>query len=524
MGGFTPPPLSADEGPSKGFTPPPLSAHEGPADEPGLLSRFGSGLYSTTIGPIAQFAQHPIDTVVNTFKHVSGFDDINRALTTNDPKEKAQAIISYLKGPQNKLAEGIVRPIVDSLEQGDYAGAAGKTLGNALMLGGGKALQAAPLADIGESVAAAAPDVATGLAKSAVGATGAVLPFGPLRWFAAYPFVRSGLRQMKSGIAKGREAFQNAHDATGENMPMAGETSPAPEAAAAPTEDMQLLDDIAQGQAGKKFASLDAQGQAAVRALAAKIGGQQAAPDAAPGPYVPRPPSYYGVEPTPPAAATPPQAAPTSAPTSAPMVPQPGAAVGRPSTVRPIPETQAPALTISEPPGNVLPAPGKPAGPVRPPIAGQPQPEATAPAGGVPPTEIEASDLEGLLKQSLENASAKKRTLAQTEAAMVQKQPGEPPATPRPYIEEHAGPKMTGRGFDMENINRAAKVQRFADKLGEIGVGPDDIGKIPQGWMSDTQIRAGAIPGWGNIADYLGEGVPSELSIADIKNVLKKAK
>jgi hypothetical protein len=140
----------------------------------------------------------------------------------------------------------------------------------------------------------------------------------------------------------------------------------------------------------------------------------------------------------------------------------------------------------------------------------------------VPPSEIEASDLEGLLKQSLENASAKKRTLAQTEAAMVQKQSGAPPDTPRPYIEEHAGPKMTGRGFDMENINRAAKVQRFADKLGEIGVGPDDIGKIPQGWMSDTQIRAGAIPGWGNIADYLGEGVPSELSIADIKNVLRK--
>jgi hypothetical protein len=92
---------------------------------------------------------------------------------------------------------------------------------------------------------------------------------------------------------------------------------------------------------------------------------------------------------------------------------------------------------------------------------------------------------------------------------MVQKQPGEPPATPRSYVEEHAGPKM---------------VQRFADKLREIGVGPDDIGKIPQGWMSDTQIRDGAIPGWGNIADYLGEGVPSELSIADIKNVLKKAK
>jgi hypothetical protein len=315
---------------------------------------------------------------------------------------------------------------------------------------------------------------------------------------------------------------------------------------------MQLLDDIAQGQAGKKFASLDAQGQAAVRALAAKIGGQQAAPDAAPGPYVPRPPSYYGVEPTPPAAATPPQAAPSQAPPagqSFPRLRSPAEyqAAGRPlpppttARIQPfgdIPETRAPDLDVpawAAPPEGVLPSPAASAPPLRPPVPGatigrpsaiatRPQPEAAAPAGGVPPSEIEASDLEGLLKQSLENASAKKRTLAQTEAAMVQKQSGAPPDTPRPYIEEHAGPKMTGRGFDMENINRAAKVQRFADKLGDIGVGPDDIGKIPQGWMSDTQIRAGAIPGWGNIADYLGEGVPSELSIADIKNVLKKAK
>ena len=426
--------------------------------------------------------------------------------SSKTPEQRTMAGVSLIPGGPGAV------DWYQHVKSGDIAGMGGQGLGmlSTLALGAKAPEIAEAVPDLAEAARAAAPDVATGAAKT-IGGGAVAASHLPGHWLGYYG-VRRGLRQMMSGIEKGRQAF-------------GGEAEAAPGAeAGAPTEDMQLLDDIAQGQAGKKFASLDAQGQAAVRALAAKIGGQQAAPDAAPGPYVPRPPSYYGVEPTPPAAATPPQAAPTSAPTSAPMVPQPGAAVGRPSTVRPIPETQAPALTISEPPGNVLPAPGKPAGPVRPPIAGQPQPEATAPAGGVPPTEIEASDLEGLLKQSLENASAKKRTLAQTEAAMVQKQPGEPPATPRPYIEEHAGPKMTGRGFDMENINRAAKVQRFADKLREIGVGPDDIGKIPQGWMSDTQIRAGAIPGWGNIADYLGEGVPSELSIADIKNVLKKAK
>jgi hypothetical protein len=95
-----------------------------------------------------------------------------------------------------------------------------------------------------------------------------------------YVFAYPGAKQIAVGIGKGTKAAYES---------IRGKLQAATEATeAAGAGDATLLDDIAQSQAGKKFANLDADQQAAVRSLAARVS-QAGAPAEQPAPSQPKP-------------------------------------------------------------------------------------------------------------------------------------------------------------------------------------------------------------------------------------------
>lgn len=106
--------------------------------QPSALSRFGSGLYSTTIGPMVQLVSHPVDTIESTLKTALGADqvaDVVKAVKGGDLTKAALLAAHYLGGsPAERMTQPTIDSVVDSVKKGDYAGAGGKALGTAAML------------------------------------------------------------------------------------------------------------------------------------------------------------------------------------------------------------------------------------------------------------------------------------------------------------------------------------------------------------------------------------------------------
>ena len=513
---------------------------------PGFLDSMGNyargvwdELKSTGAG-LAQAAQHPLDTL----KGMGSAQDALRQKAADAAKQgdyvsAARHAIDYILP--------IVGPALDSMGDEAQAGQVAHALGRATTLGlmtAGPAALGSPggieaATKIGNVVSAAAkagvPKIAGGGAMIAGGEALAAVP--GMEWPARIGMGYPGARMIAGGLKEGFQAGRAAATAPSEIENIAAGMARASAA------EVENLDKISMQTVGKPFAEATELQQNAFRA-ALEHESSGPAPKAttiepsgqAATPYTPQP---AGPRMMPEDRLEQELAARRPAPTTVPT--GPGVQAGPPPAP---PQT---TQITTEPVTGTLPPPGVSAGPLRPPgFTASPVAPAPAPTGGAtlppapPPVETPTQgpiaptasqappegDFEALLRQSVENAkAAKTRSLAQTEAAMVQKQPLTPPASPRPYVEEGTStPKMVGRGFDIENINRANKVDRFAKALSDIGLGPSDVKRIPEGWMSDTQIRAGAVPGWGNIADFLGEKPPSDLTVGDIMQALKKGK
>lgn len=313
------------------------------------------------------------------------------------------------KSTANALAEGatptqsvieslpMIGPVAADIRKKNYASAAGTVAGTAALGGvlGGVEQNPSVVSDLGEAVRAGAPDVAAGAAKTAIG--GGIVASRMPGSFMGYLPARNGLRQIASGLKKGKEAFQAAHDATGENVPMAGETAPPSFGEAAPANpDAELLDGIAQGMGKTKFKNLSEADKKTVLDLAQKL---KAQPESAPAQAVtPRPASHYGVQETQPEAAPLATPAPTAGlpPRGAFMTPaqqmaaqmaartQAGGSVANVGRAN-VPEaTVAPEIndTYTMPATGVLPAPAQGTA-IRPPLAAPAQPQAQAAAAGV---------------------------------------------------------------------------------------------------------------------------------------------
>jgi hypothetical protein len=115
----------------------PSAAPKAP-EQPSALSRFGSGLYSSTIGPMVQLVTHPIDTIESTLKTALGTDqvaDVVKAVKGGDLSKAALLAAHYIsQSPADRMAAPTIDSVVDSVKKGDYAGAGGKALGTVAML------------------------------------------------------------------------------------------------------------------------------------------------------------------------------------------------------------------------------------------------------------------------------------------------------------------------------------------------------------------------------------------------------
>jgi hypothetical protein len=80
------------------------------------------------------------------------------------------------------------------------------------------------------------------------------------------------------------------------------------------------------------------------------------------------------------------------------------------------------------------------------------------------------------------------------------------------------------RALEWENFNREAKAQRFVDALKTAGITKGQVASMEQGYMSPTQIQAGATPRWGNLAEFLGEEAPSDLTVGQIMKMMGRKK
>lgn len=220
---FQPPPPVEDR-PGAGvprFTPPPPV--EDKPEAPGALSRFGTGLYQSTIQPMADTLAHPINAV----KGLAGLSGVPQAYNAATHGDYGGAARELMTGPAQRIASSTIQPIAEDAKQGNYAGAAGRTVGSVASL-------ATPL--IGESegvsrglgalkagASAAGPDMAAGAGKMGAGVGLGTALHGTgipgAHYAGVYP-VFAGGRQMISGFGKGMEAAQDAlHPTRLEPMP-----------------------------------------------------------------------------------------------------------------------------------------------------------------------------------------------------------------------------------------------------------------------------------------------------------------
>jgi hypothetical protein len=284
--------------PQNGWTPVEEStAGWTPVEEPppGAGARYVSGLKSTTVDPLmAMFAPSEAGGARGFVENALGpggrllthmFDKARDAIKAGQEGKPAEALASGLEAiPVVGQVAETLSTVGVPLAEGNVAGAAGAATGLAIPFSpkiarGTAAMGRAVVSPRGAAVLKGAGKVAGGVATVSAGqALGH--PF--LGYLLGKDIVRGGFRQIA-------EAFKRQAAVTGVE---AAEAS--------------LLEDLAQSQAGKKFATLDPAQQATVRDLAKKIQGVATAET--PRPSVAGPPK-------------PPAGAPVSAPAAPPPPP-----------------------------------------------------------------------------------------------------------------------------------------------------------------------------------------------------------
>lgn len=238
-------------------------------EKPSLASDFAKYSPLGMVHAIANGIAHPIDTAKAIgnmpAENAKILDKAKESYDKGHYGEAALHFLNYL----NPVGAGMEDASAD-FQKGDVAHGLAKTAGLATSLvAGAKApeiLDAATdpalpgkIADtaakagtaVKEGVKAAAPDVAAGGAKIAVGT---VLPKIP---GVQYGLEYAGGKQVLGGLKKGVDAFKSA---LSDKVAAIAETS---------TQEAELLDGLSQSLAGKKFQALDSTTQKYIRDLAA---------------------------------------------------------------------------------------------------------------------------------------------------------------------------------------------------------------------------------------------------------------
>lgn len=140
-----------------GWTPVADTSAWKPVSEPSAVARFGTGLYNSTIGPIAETIKNPGPAVEGTLETLIGTKELKaiaNAVHKGDYSMAAKlAVLHVLQTPQQRLGDAMVAPMAEDASKGDYAGAAGRLVGTSAML-------AAPIAGESAGLKLPSPTVA----------------------------------------------------------------------------------------------------------------------------------------------------------------------------------------------------------------------------------------------------------------------------------------------------------------------------------------------------------------------------
>src|ERR1041385_828372 len=110
---------------------------------PGALSRFGSGVYETTVQPAVETVSHPIDALVGLGKRLIGKDDLDAIAGAVKSGDYSGAALHLGKWALSRTPEGMaleagyhqLEPAIENVKKGNYLGAAGNVLGTGLSVG-----------------------------------------------------------------------------------------------------------------------------------------------------------------------------------------------------------------------------------------------------------------------------------------------------------------------------------------------------------------------------------------------------
>lgn len=190
-----PPGAKLVDAPTTMKLPPGATLVSGGGDKPGALSRFGTGLYETTIGPMVDAVKDIPGAVAGAF-NLPKLQEIAQHVKEGNYGHAALAIGQYAtENPANRAATGMVNDVAHDVKEGNLAGATGRVIGDAIMLAGPKAA---------EGVAGPAADVARVATDPAVIRAGVkVLPKGP-----AAVALWDTLQTVRSEIAAKRAKIQ----------------------------------------------------------------------------------------------------------------------------------------------------------------------------------------------------------------------------------------------------------------------------------------------------------------------------
>lgn len=131
-----------------------IHSESGQQTQPSALSRFGTGLYQSTIGPLVDTgktvakdvlgghftdaAKDAVAPVVNTVSNLIGVDDLHQAFGEYKKGNYTNAALilgkNLQQGPAGRAADATVTPIVNDAQSGNVAGALGRVAGTAATL------------------------------------------------------------------------------------------------------------------------------------------------------------------------------------------------------------------------------------------------------------------------------------------------------------------------------------------------------------------------------------------------------
>jgi hypothetical protein len=108
-------------------------------------------------------------------------------------------------------------------------------------------------------------------------------------------------------------------------------------------------------------------------------------------------------------------------------------------------------------------------------------------------------------------------------AAELQKSPLEEAAAPGQAARQEFIDTAKAGGETKYAANSKAMATRFVDAFRQRGVSSDQVDNMTEGYVSGKQIEAGMTPRWGNVAEHLGEKVPSARTIKEIQRQMREA-